>query len=195
MANPRDFTLGNDAATLGDLTRLSTPQFTTEFRLQNVDVAPVVTQPRIVREGFNVPSVFLDPERSNFFIEDLPVVNLRDEPRVIAQSIAPGTMVPRGTSVNLTVVPANAIKFDIFQNPHTSLANRTVTEIADGILQDPEIRQTLLRYSSADAVPAADRTKLINAFRTQANVEVNDADAKTNFAAAFNAIRGAIAFR
>ncbi len=160
-----------------------------------VDLTPAITQPKVVREGFKVPTVALDLAKSTFFLDNLTLANPKDEPRVLLQSVPAGTRVPPGTTVDLTLAPARSIKFEIFENPHKDLATRPITDLTEGILQDADIRQTLLKYDTPDEVPAADKTKLINEFRTKANVTVNDASADTSFEAAFNTMRGALAFR
>ena len=160
-----------------------------------VDLTPAIKQAKIVREGFKVPAVELNPSKSEFLIANLAIANPKDEPRVLVQSVPAGSRVPPGTTVDLTLAPARSIRFEIFENPHKDLIARPVTDLTEGILQDPEIRQTLLKYDSADEVPAADKAKLIGEFQSKANVVVNEANADTNFETAFNTMRGALAFR
>ena len=54
--------------------------------------------------------------------------------------------------------------------------------------------QTLLKYDTPDQVPAADKQALTAQF-AQNGITVNEANADTGFAAAFNTARGALAFR
>jgi beta-lactam-binding protein with PASTA domain len=122
------------------------------------------------------------------------VLQPRQTPRVVGQSIKPGTKVTVGTVVDLVLAPASVIPFSIFDNIHADLAQRNVGDLLDGMLADPATRQSVLKYDKAENVPAAERTALTERFQA-ADVRINDATPATSFAAAFNAARGALAFK
>ena len=161
---------------------------------RTVEVAPQPATAKVVRDGFQVPAVTLNPRATVIFLGELEVVQARQTPRVVSQSIAPGTRVTAGTVVDLILAPVNDIPFGIFQGVHRDLATRKIGPLLDGILAQPVTRQAVLKYQSADDVPAADRTLLTAAFR-QADIGVDEASAETNFAAAFNGARAALAFK
>lgn len=191
MADSRNPLFGTDLTRIGD--------FTTGLQFERVDrfidLTPRIETPNVVREGFRVPIPALDVSRSQFLLDDLVILPPRDQPRVLGQSIRPGTLVPRGTAVDLTLAPPSVIMFDIFEAPHADLLGKPVTEVTEGLLQNSQVREALLRFESPADVPAADKTMLINAFRG-ANVQVDDAaGGNKGFDAAFNSIRGALAFR
>lgn len=159
-----------------------------------VEVAAKPAVAKVVREGFQVPAVTLNQQAADFFIGNLEVLQPRQTPRVLAQSIKPGTKVTLGTVVDLVLAPSTLIPFNIFDNVHADLAQRNVSDLLDGMLADPVTRQTVLKYEKADDVPAADRTALTERF-TAADVRIDDGSPATSFAAAFNAARGALAFK
>lgn len=157
-----------------------------------VDDKPAVA--KVVREGFQVPAVTFNPQRAEFFLENLDIIQPRQTPRVVSQSIRQGTKVGAGTVVDLILAPPSAIPFDIFDNVHRDLRARNVAVLVDGILQEPVTRQTLLKYDKAQDVPAAERAALTQRFQS-ANIGVDDAAPDTSFEAAFNSARGALAFK
>lgn len=159
-----------------------------------VEIADLPTVAKVVREGFQVPSVKLNPQAAEFFLGNLDVLQPRLTPRVVSQSVNPGTKATLGTVVDLVLAPATLIPFNIFDNVHADLQQRNVSDLLDGMLADAATRQTVLKYDKADDVPVADRTALTASFNA-ADVRINDNNVSTSFAAAFNAARGALAFK
>lgn len=159
-----------------------------------VDLSPEPAKAKVVREGYQVPPVNLDEKKSSFFLDNLKTLPPKQEPRVVSQTIPPGTKVLPGTAVGLVLAPASDIPFDIFDNLHRDLRGKNVNVLTDGILEDPVIRQTLLKYNTAAEVSPADKTALTAAFG-RAGINVDDANADTGFGSAFGSARGALAFR
>jgi hypothetical protein len=159
-----------------------------------INLSPAPAQAKVIREGYQVPGVALDINKSNFFIENLQQISRKDEPRVVTQSVPAGTKVMPGTAIDLVLAPTQTIPFDIFQNPHKDLVGRKLNTVTDTILENGSVRQMLLKYDTPGDVPAADKTALINSF-AEANVQVDEASADTGFNAAFNSLRSALAFR
>lgn len=158
-----------------------------------VDLTPEPAKAKVVREGYQVPAVTLDAQKSTFFLENLKQITPKQEPRVVSQSIPPGTKVLPGTAVDLVMALTSTIPFDIFDGLHKSLAGKNLNTL-DPILDDTTVRQTLLKYSTPADVSPADKTLLTNAL-AQVGVGVDEASADTGFNAAFNSARGALAFR
>jgi hypothetical protein len=159
-----------------------------------VDLSPEPAKAKVVREGYQVPAVALDTKKSTFFLDNLKQIAPQQEPRVVSQTIPPGTKVLPGTAVDLVLAPTSTIPFDIFENPHKSLVGRNVNALTDGILQDTTVRQTLLKYDNPADVTPQDKALLTSKF-AEADVQVDEASADTGFTAAFNSARGALAFR
>ncbi len=157
-----------------------------------VDDKPAVAQ--VVREGFQVPAVQFNAQAAEFFLGNLDIIQPRQTPRVVSQSIKPGTKVTAGTVVDLTLAPPSAIPFGIFDNVHRDLRNRNISVLVDGILQDNTTRQSLLKYDKAADVPQAERAALTTQF-VAASIVIDDAVPEASFEAAFNSARGALAFK
>ena len=159
-----------------------------------VEVADQPAKAKVVREGFQVPVVKYNPQAADFFLDNLQVVDIRQTPRVVTQSIPQGTRVLAGTVIDLVLAPATGIPLDIFENVHRDLAQRTVGSVVDTLLANTEVRQTLLKYEDPADVPESERAALTAQFNA-ADIAIDDSVANTSFAAAFNSARGALAFR
>jgi hypothetical protein len=159
-----------------------------------IDLSPQPAQAKVVREGFQVPAVALDAAKAGFFIDNLAQIDVRQEPRVVSQSVPPGTKVLPGTAVDLVLARTSDIPINIFQDPHRALQGQTLNALTDGILQDNTVRQTLLSFATAADVPAAAKTALTAQFNAN-GITIDEANADTGFAAAFNTARSALAFR
>ena len=190
MADER-FTLGQlGNVQINEAARIGRPELQTTVEVGQL--LPV--QAKVVREGFKVPPVEFNPSKEAFFLDNLEIINLKDEPRVVSQSVRAGTMLPRGTTVDLVLTPPTQIPVDIFEQPHLALANKKVFELNEGILSDPSIREKLLQHDRPDDLAPADRQQLTQKF-AQAGIQIDDANANTSFASAFNTMRKALAFR
>lgn len=132
----------------------------------------------------------LNPTKLGTFIGGLEPVPIRDEPRVVSQSVPAGTLLAPGTPVNLTMARVADIPFDIFETPHLNLATKTVKDVLDVLDTDATVRQTFVKFSNPADVPQAEKQALIAKF----NLQINDAQANTSFDAAFNSIRSALTF-
>lgn len=159
-----------------------------------IDLSPQPVQAKVVREGFAVPAVALNPAKANFFIDNLAQIDLRQEPRVVSQSVPVGTKLLPGQAVDLVLAFTRDIPIAIFEQPHRDLKDRALNVLTDGLLQDTTVRQTMLKYTTPAEVPTADKTALVAQFAQQ-GINVDEASADTGFAAAFNTVRSALAFR
>lgn len=159
-----------------------------------VDVSEKTVKADVVREGYLVPAATVDKSKADFFVGELVEVTKRDEPRVVNQSVAPGTAVPAGTVVNLVLTPRANVPFDIFENVHEALLDNSVDLLLDGPLADARIRENVLKFEKAADVPEDVRGQLVTAFEG-ANIGIDDDQASTSFEAAFNGARAALAFR
>jgi hypothetical protein len=159
-----------------------------------INLSPQPAQAKVVREGFQVPAVALDVAKAGFFIDNLAQIDVRQEPRVVSQSVPAGTKVLPGQAVDLVLALTRDIPINIFQTPHRALAGQALSVLTDGLLQDNTVRQTLLSYAAPADVPAADKVALTAKFNQQ-GINIDEASADTGFAAAFNTARSALAFR
>lgn len=159
-----------------------------------INLSPQPALAKVVREGFQVPAVALNPAKANFFIDNLALIDVRQEPRVVSQSVPAGTKVLPGQAVDLVLALTRDIPINIFELPHRDLKDKALNVLTDGLLQDTTVRQTLLKYATPAEVPGNEKTALVAQFAQQ-GITVDEGNADTGFAAAFNTARGALAFR
>jgi hypothetical protein len=160
---------------------------------QFIDVSEKPAQAKVVREGFQVPSVPLDTQKTDFFVNQLVPLLPLQIPRVISQSVAQGTKVVAGTVVDLVLAPRDSIPFDIFTDIHADLKGKPITAM-DPVLNDAASRQILLANTNSTDLNAADKTTLTNAFQA-AKIKIDETDPTRTFDLAFQTARGALAFR
>jgi len=164
-----------------------------EAQTQLIDLSEKATKPKVVREGYQVPAPALDQRQTDFLVNQMVPVTDRQLPRVFSQSIPAGTKVMAGTVVDLVMAPRTDIPFDVFNNVHADLKGKAIPA-TDNLVDNATVRQILLTYDSADDVPAAQKQQLITAFG-QNGITVNDSDPTRTFQQAYDAVRGAVAFR
>jgi hypothetical protein len=157
-----------------------------------VDLSEEPAKAKVLRQGFDVPQAKLDARKVDQFIGDLGEVPTRELPKVVSQSVAQGTKVPVGTVVDLVLAPRNRIPWDIFTGVHMDLAGKTLDAV-DPLFSDAAARKTLLTYTSADAVPTAEKALLQTRFQ-QVGITVDESDPNKTFAKAFESARGGVAF-
>jgi hypothetical protein len=162
-----------------------------EARFINIDDKPV--QAKVVREGFQVPSVALDIQQADFLLENLVTVAPRFSPRVVSQSIPAGTKVTSGTVVNLILAPKDSIPFGIFEGTHADLKGRTLNHV-DDLVENAKTRELLLKRETASAVLPAEKDFLITELGKK-GITVNESDPERTFEKAFGNVRSAVAFR
>lgn len=160
---------------------------------QIIEISPRPVTSKVVREGFEVPTVILNKTASTFAIDNLAIVGPRFLPRVVSQSIPPGTKVTRGTVVDFVVVPKQDIPFDIFDNIHAGLIGKGLTQV-DPLVENVSVRNVLLKNETAADVTAADKAVLVTEFAKQ-GITVDEAHPATTFERAFESVRMAVAFR
>jgi hypothetical protein len=164
----------------------------TSANLEFIDLSPAPAKAKIVRQGFDVPAVTVDQKKIDQFLGSLILVPTTDLPRVVSQSVPSGTKVTKGTVVDLVLAPRTKIPFSIFDGAHLSLQAKTLDAL-DPLFSDAAAKKTLLTYSTAAEIQAAEKTHLITAL-TGAGVQVDDANAGTSLEAALNTARGALAY-
>ena len=160
---------------------------------QLIDISDKPTKAKVVREGFEVPTVVLDEKKTTFVLDNLPTVLPKFSPRVVSQSIPPGTKVTPGTVVNLVLAPKDAIPFEVFDNVHADLKTKALSHV-DEVVENVAVREVLLKRDTASEVTAEEKQLLVTEFQKK-GVTVNEADSTRTFAKAFDSIRGAAAFR
>src|SRR5438093_6890882 len=158
-----------------------------------VDLTEDVKSAQIVRRGYQVPAAKVDVAQAAKIIGDLQVVDPKVLPRVLSQSITPGTRVTAGTAVDLVLAPKSAIPVDIFQGVHAAFKGKSLT-FTDPIATDADARKILLTYEHPEDVPAVEKQTLTGVL-TRNGVAIDDSKTETSFNAAFDTMRSAMAFQ
>jgi len=158
-----------------------------------VDLTEDVKSAQIVRRGYQVPAARVDVAQAAKIIGDLQIVDPKVLPRVISQSIVPGTKVTAGTAVDLVLAPKSSIPVDIFQGIHTAFKGKPLT-FTDPIATDAAARKILLTYEHPEDVPAVEKQALTGIL-TQNGVAIDDSKTETSFNAAFDTMRNVMAFQ
>lgn len=94
-----------------------------------LEVGDVPTVTQVTREGTLVRAVNFNNDRVNELIDKLRVPARNLVPRVVTQSVPAGTLVQRGTVIDLVLVRPVDIRFDLFGKVHPALMSRTVADI------------------------------------------------------------------
>jgi hypothetical protein len=146
-------------------------------------------KPVIVRDGASVAVVRPLPDKLGDLLAGSDLVIFK----VVSQSIAPGAVVPKGTSVDLVLAPPFRIPLNVFDNVHLALADQPVEAVFNNFIRnDPEVRNVLARNDSFESL--SDRDKTILTQRAQAQNVQLDEQAGTNLAGLFGALQAANTF-
>ena len=166
----------------------------TQALIRTVEVAPAPAIAKVVRDGFQVPAATVNSIAVERFLGTLDVVLPRQTPRIVSQSIKPGTRVTAGTVVDLVLAPISDVPFGIFEGVHRDLRERNVATLLDGMLAQTATRQSFLKYTRPDDMPQVERELLTAQFLT-AGVRIDNTSSEADFSAAFNTARVALAFK
>jgi hypothetical protein len=155
----------------------------------DLDAAPA--KATIVRGTTAVETPSINLERASGLLENFIPVAHNNDPRGVRQSIAEGTIVARGTAVDVDFLTPNQVTLGIFEGVHADLQNLTVNGVAS-LLQDPEV--TPLLQKSTNDLTAAERQNLTAKLAT-INVGVDDTVPSRSLAAAVVGLKTAEVFR
>lgn len=154
-----------------------------------VELGEAAQKAQIARDGVGVPHVALNTDVLQNLIAGRPlVIN-----KVVSQSVAPGTPVPKGTPIDVVFAPPFALPIDVIRDPHVGLAGRTLGSVYDTfIVNNPDVRNVLARNDSAATLSTADQAVIKTAFQG-ADVAIND-EAGSTMQQAFSSLQAALAF-
>ncbi len=155
-----------------------------------VELGEAAQTAQIARDGVGVATVRIDPEALQNVIAGRP----RLVAKVVSQSIAPGTGVPKGTAVDIVLAPPDRLPIDILQNFHIGLAQQTVGQVFDTFVRNNDaVRSVIARNQTAATLSDADRATIQKAF-TDVEVPITNDPGQT-VADAFNTVQAAFTFR
>jgi hypothetical protein len=158
-----------------------------------VDLSEKTTSSKQVREGYLVPATALNKQRAEFTLDQLPVAPRPSIPRVVTQSIAPGTHVSPGTVVDLVMAPKQTLPYGIFDGVHADLQFKTI-DFLDDVIENANVRRLVVGVDSPDKLTAAEK-QIITTEMSKKQIAVSATDASRSFDAMFEGLRTAAAFR
>jgi len=160
-----------------------------------VDLDDKPAKANVVREGYQVPSVKPDSKRLDEVLGGYSIVPPTETPRVVTQSIAPGTKVGKGTEVDLVLAPREDVPLKVFDDIHIAVQEQSVFQLYEKIKDDRTFQTLVLKYDNADAVDETDKAALSNLMKEKAGMEIDDGVEGQRFKDGFNAVRVALAFK
>jgi hypothetical protein len=155
-----------------------------------VDLGSAASRATIVRGGREVETPVINAERAASVLEAFVPRERNTEPRSVQQSIAPGTLVTRGTALDVEFLTPDQVVIGMFEGVHADLAARNVTSLS-ALLRDSEVT-TVLAKPTADLTDA-DKQNLTAKLQT-VNVAVDDTVSTRSLGAAIAGLKAAQAF-
>ncbi len=167
---------------------------TREIAAQNitVDVGPGPVVSTIVRGGKEITAPAFNQNRIDDFLAHVSTLPRLFVQVAVSQSIPAGRLVPKGTPVDIVLVPMSNIHFGLFDQTHADLAALAVTDVLP-IIQDATVATALGKASAADLTPAEKQT--ITDKLSSIHVAIDDTNPAKTFELAFNSLKGAQAFQ
>lgn len=161
-----------------------------------VEISETPKRATIVADGKAIPVPKMSEARRFEFLEPLVAPDLRQEMKVIDQSIVAGTVVAKGTVVELTLVPFGSIPVQVFELPHADLAQYQVADIAlADAFDNPQVRDILVKRDRPEDVTDEERAIVTAAFARTFDIQITDDDPERSYARAHSTARNALAFK
>lgn len=156
-----------------------------------VDLEATTVTAKIVRGTEAVETPAINIARASGILDNFIPIPRIGVPRGVKQSIAAGTLVARGTSVDLEFLAPNLVQLGLFDGVHADLRALTVPAVAT-LLDDPEVASALKK--DATTLTAAEKQNVSVKLAAQ-GVTVDDTVADKSFGAALVGLKSAMAFR
>lgn len=157
-----------------------------------VDVSAKTVVPTVVRAGEEVKSPQLNTDKVSDLVGRLVPITRVKVPRVVSQSIPAGTRIPKGTPVDLVLVPVSDIDFSLFDTVHDDFKVKAVDSILP-LLSDPDV-EAILKKEKPEDLTDAERATLTTKL-APLGVQVDDAVSGKGLNLAFQSLQSAKAFR
>lgn len=154
-----------------------------------VDVGAKRIDSNVVRNGIPVGTYTINPEVFNPTIIDRPVLRVR----VVSQSVPPGTPVPQGTSVTLTLASPLTFPVDIVAGTHLDLAGVTIESAYNTLVGTNPAVDRIVARASAGTITPADETAVTQIFAASGLGQVTNEPGR-DVGAAIETLRALTAF-
>ena len=166
------------------------------FNISGIKVIDVSERPesaQVIRDGRNVAEVKTrDDLVASFVAEDLLDKRLT-QLRVLSQSVAPGTRVPRGTAVDIVLVRRSIVPVQVFEGTHADLSKETLDVVAETWLADEKVRSDVAAVEKFSELPEDTRSAIVRTAEAQ-GVVIDEGDPARRSQALYETIRVAGTF-
>lgn len=144
----------------------------------------------VVRNGIPLGSYELNPAIFDEFFAGRPRVDLK----VVSQSIAAGTPVPEGTTVNLVLAQPGRLPVGVIEGVHRDLVDQEIAATFQRVVgqRENDIRRIVARTEERGALTADDEQTVREIFQ-QADLSVTE-EAGRSVDAAYNTMRVLLTF-
>jgi hypothetical protein len=154
-----------------------------------VELGQAAQTAQIARDGIGVAQVALNADA----LQNLIIGRPQLVTKVVSQSVAPGTAVPRGTSVDVVLAQPGVLPIDVIRDPHLALSGRTLSNVYETFVRDnAAVKNVLARNEQAATLSTADRGVIEAAFQAQ-DVSIT-ADPGHTIEQAFGSLQAAFTF-
>ena len=154
-----------------------------------VDVGASTTKAEISRGGVALPELVIQPEIIGSFLDQLQIV----QTKVVTQTIAPGTSVAVGTSIDVVLARTADLPVAVIPNVHVAFQTQTMAQLHDRFADSAVVRDIVRTKTTPAELTADDRTALREVLEAQ-DVTVGTAPGQT-VDNAFTAIQAAFTFQ
>jgi len=158
-----------------------------------VEIGDKPIKTTVVRNGKAVVAPLVDHLKVDALVDRLVPVRPALSPRVVSQSVPPGTRVQKGTAIDLVLVAPLDIDIGVIANAHEDLVLRPIADVAIA-LEDPKLIAILGKYDDPEKVTEADKA-VINQAADKMQIQLDpDPQSKKSLGSFLNALEGAHAF-
>jgi hypothetical protein len=154
-----------------------------------IDVGASTTKAEITRGGFALPELSILPEIIGSFLDDRIIVRTK----VVTQTIAPGTSVAVGTTIDVVLTQTNDLPIAVIPNIHTAFVGNTMAEVHSRFADKAVVRDILRTKGSAADLTADDRAALRTELEAE-RITIGNAPGQT-VDDAFTALQAAFTFQ
>jgi hypothetical protein len=154
-----------------------------------IDIGGKVETPHVVRDGREIPVVAIEEEKLEEYTQD----KAKQVTVVLKQSIKPGTRVPKGTAVELTLAPPSDIPGNIVTGGHKGLAGATMGQMQQLYFEDRALEQAISAHAKISDMDPGEKQVLSDALEAN-GVPIVAGDPTQDLEAALTMLRAVYAF-
>lgn len=114
--------------------------------------------------------------------------------KVFSQTPKAGTMMARGTKVNLVLVARDAGSVGMLENAHEALAEAKLVDVWDRFVKDdPQIQAAAEKYARGEEITPEEKDIVTSKF-AEAEIQLQEGQAGRDFDSGMKALAGAVKF-